>query len=633
MSWRCTVCDHLHEGPKPPEVCPVCGAGAEAFVPVEQEPSDEPDRSWRCAVCDHLHEGAKPPEVCPVCGAGAEAFVPVEQEPPGDAEDGAVEGEEPGPRTISDLMVETLVNWGVEHVFGMVGHSNLGLAEAIRRQVVAGKMTFTGVRHEGAAAFAASAHAKLTGRPAACLSIAGPGATNLLTGLWDARVDRVPVLALTGQVDTQVLGPGAFQELDLAAAFAPVATWSQTVLPTSQPAELMSLALKHAMLRRDVAHLIFPDGVQRLEVGHEVSASGPEGRITSLDITPPRASVERALELLRSAQKPAIIVGRGAREEMAAVTILAERLGCPVITTFKGKGQIPDDHPLACGVLGLSGTPVSAHFMNEADLLLVFGASFSRHTGISRNRPTIQVDFDPLALGRFHPVEVPVYGEIGITARLLLEGLEGAVAAGDRQEEVAARQKEWRAEKEQRAARDQGRGVASAAVFAALSATAPEDAVIAVDVGNNTYSFGRYFECKRQTVLMSGYLGSIGFGFPAAMGAWTADPQRKVIAVTGDGGFGQYMAELTTAVKYQMNICHLLLNNSELGKISKEQRAAGLPVWSTELVNPDFAAFAQNCGARGMRVEKPEELEQTLRLALEHEGPCLVEVKTDPELV
>ena len=165
-------------------------------------------------------------------------------------------------RTVSDVMVETMVKWGVTHVFGMVGHSNLGLADAIRLKEEAGDITYIGIRHEGAAAFAASAFGKLTGRPAACLSIAGPGATNLLTGLWDAKVDRAPVLALTGQVDTQVLGPGAFQELDLAAAFAPVAAWSQTVLHTSRHAELMSLALKHAIQRRDVAHLIFPDEVQ-----------------------------------------------------------------------------------------------------------------------------------------------------------------------------------------------------------------------------------------------------------------------------------------------------------------------------------------------------------------------------------
>ena len=178
------------------------------------------------------------------------------------------------------------------------------------------------------------------------------------------------------------------------------------------------------------------------------------------------------------------------------------------------------------------------------------------------------------------------------------------------------------------------------AVFEALSRTVPEDAIIAVDVGNNTYSFGRYFECTRQSVLMSGYLGSIGFAFPAAMGAWAAtledDPRfkgRPVVSISGDGGFAQYMAELTTAVKHDMNITHVLLNNDELGKISKEQRSVDLDVWHTSLHNPNFAAYAENCGALGIRVERDENIEDALERAMRHDGPALVEVLTDALLI
>ena len=204
-------------------------------------------------------------------------------------DDGIYVGVEPEPehvRTVSDVMAETMVNWGVRHVFGMVGHSNLGLADALRRREEAGQLTYIGIRHEGAAAFAASAYGKLTGRPAACLTIAGPGATNLLTGLWDANVDRSPVLALTGQVDTQVLGPGAFQEIDLSAAFGKVARWTQPVLETSKHAELMTLACKHAILQQGPSHLIFPDEVQTLPAGSS-DASGPDGRLTPPEISPP----------------------------------------------------------------------------------------------------------------------------------------------------------------------------------------------------------------------------------------------------------------------------------------------------------------------------------------------------------
>ena len=184
-----------------------------------------------------------------------------------------------------------------------------------------------------------------------------------------------------------------------------------------------------------------------------------------------------------------------------------------------------------------------------------------------------------------------------------------------------------------RAREDRGNGISSAALFAAMSRHTPDNAVITVDVGNNTYSFGRYFESRAQSVIMSGYLGSIGFGYPAAIGAWAGAPDRPIVAVTGDGGFGQYMGELTTAVKYHMPIKHILLNNRELGKITKEQRAAHKPVWSTSLHNPDFAKFAENCGAYGIRVTDPARLDDALREIFRHDGPAMLEVMTDPELI
>ena len=541
--------------------------------------------------------------------------------------------------TVTDVMAETMTNWGVTSVFGMVGHSNLGLADALRYQEKAGNLNYYGIRHEGAAAFACSGYAKLTGKPAACLTIAGPGATNLMTGLWDAKVDRAPLLALTGQVDVQVLGPGAFQEIDLAAAFAPVAKFSQTVLHTSKHAELMTLACKTAIVERDVSHLIFPDDVQTLPAKDNDAASQPDGRVATHAIAPDPSAVSEACALIKESQRPIIIVGYGARDAMPEVIELAEELHAPVLTTFKAKGQIPDDHELAAGVLGRSGTPVASWFMNECDLILAFGSSFSNHTGITPKRPTIQVDFDRMALGRFHPVGVPVWGEIGVAARPFAKNLGDVKHTVDQRPEVEERWAIWREEKKSRLADDRGKGVSSVSVFAALSDAVPGDAIIAVDVGNNTYSFGRYFESKGQRVLMSGYLGSIGFAFPAAMGAWAATQDqdeykgRKVVSVSGDGGFGQYMGDFNTAVKYNMNITHVLLNNSELGKISKEQRAGEWPVWQTSLSNPKFAAYANLCGGKGIRVTKPGQLEAALAEGLAHDGPVLVEVVTDVELI
>jgi thiamine pyrophosphate-dependent acetolactate synthase large subunit-like protein len=272
--------------------------------------------------------------------------------------------------------------------------------------------------------------------------------------------------------------------------------------------------------------------------------------------------------------------------------------------------------------------------MNEADVVVAFGASFSNHTGIAAYKPIVQVDFDPMALGRFHPVEVPVLGDVGVTAARLAAALTQP-ACVDQRPLVAQRWAIWRAEKARRRGDDAGHGVNSAAVFDALSTLVPDDAVLCVDVGNNAYSFGRYFEVSgRQDVLMSGYLGSIGFALPAALGAWAAvGKTRPVVSVSGDGGFGQYAMELTTAVKYRMNITHVLLNNGELGKITKEQRAGEWPVWQTGLHNPDFAAFARLCGAAGYRVATADQLAEALGGALEHPGPALVEVVSDPLLV
>ena len=557
-------------------------------------------------------------------------------------DDGIYVGIEPAPprrRTVTDVMAETMTSWGVTSVFGMVGHSNLGLADSLRVLADEKKLSYYGIRHEGAAAFACSGYAKLTGKPAACLTIAGPGATNLMTGLWDAKVDRAPVLALTGQVDVQVLGPGAFQEIDLQTAFAPVARFSQTVLPTSRHAELMSLACKNAIVERDVAHLIFPDDVQTIPADASHRASGPGGRMGLTGIAPDAEALAAATAEIERAKRPIVIVGYGARDAMPAVVALAEKLNAPVLTTFKAKGQISDRHPLAAGVLGRSGTPVASWLMNECDLIVALGASFSNHTGITRKRPIVQVDFDRMALGKFHRVTVPVWGEIGVTAARLSEALRPSADRQDQRAEIGERWQIWRREKAERESENRGKGIGAAAVFAALNDVVPDDAVIAVDVGNNTYSFGRYFECTSQRVLMSGYLGSIGFAFPAALCAWAATQDtddyrgRKVISISGDGGFGQYLGEFMTAVKYDMNITHVLLNNAELGKISKEQRAGEWPVWQTSLRNPSFAAYARLCGGEGHRVTSADALRDSLREAMSATGPSLVEIDTDPALV
>ncbi len=462
-----------------------------------------------------------------------------------------------------------------------------------------------------------------------------------MTGLWDAHVDHAPALALTGQVQTQVLGRGAFQEIPLAKAFAEVARFSHAVLHASNHVELMNLACKHALLEQNVAHLIFPDEVQNLPAAAETKPGTPAGRMPRLDISPDPRSFAEAEQQLRAAKRPVIIVGYGAREDMAAITSLAERLNAPVITTFKAKGQISDHHPLGCGVLGRSGTPIASWFMNECDLLVVFGASFSNHTGISAKHPIVQVDWDRAALGRFHPVTVP---GLGRDRRPTVDGLARSINSAPPQRSTS------RTRSPSAGPSGAPRRTAAPATTAATASARPPSSPPSPARSRTTRSW-RSTSATTPTpsaatssasarLLMSGYLGSIGFGLPAAMGAWAAtreqDPAfrgRKVVSVSGDGGFGQYMAELTTLVKYGMNITHVLLDNRELGKISKEQRGGQWPVWETSLQNPDFARFARNCGAYGVRIERAADLDESLRDALADPRPALLEIVADVELV
>jgi thiamine pyrophosphate-dependent acetolactate synthase large subunit-like protein len=283
--------------------------------------------------------------------------------------------------------------------------------------------------------------------------------------------------------------------------------------------------------------------------------------------------------------------------------------------------------------LGRSGTPVASWLMNESDVVLTVGVSYSNHTGIATYKPLICIDDAPASVGRFNRVDVGVLGDAGLSLSAIDAAIGDDFKAEDQRPDVAVRQGIWRAEKARRGRDDRGKGLPAAAVFDALSRHAPADAVFAVDVGNHAYSFGRYLESKGQPVLMSGYLGSIGFGYPAALGAWAADPSRPIIAVTGDGGFGQYLAEVTTAVKYGIPVKHVLFDNGTLGKIGKEQRAGQFPEWQVSLVNPDFAEYAKLCGAQARTVRTLGELETGMAEMIAAAGPYLLHVVQDAELV
>ena len=340
------------------------------------------------------------------------------------------------PRSVSDVLVETLVAWGVDTVFGMVGHSNLGFAEALRKAEERGELRYIGIRHEGAAAFAASAYGKLTGRPAACFAIAGPGSTNLLTGLYDASLDGAPVLAISGQVPSKVLGRGAFQDVDLSAVFRDVAAVHGDRARRLRPRRAGGQR-RQARAGRPRRR---PPGAARRGAGRPVRrpARRPRGRRADLAVAPVGDALDAAVDRLRAARRPVIIVGQGARGAAHELRELAERLGAPVLTTFRAKGLVPDTHPLGAGVLGRSGTPVASWLMNESDLLLVVGASFANHTGIAPVQADRADRRRPSAIGRFHPVDVGILGDAAVSVRLLLDWLGRRRSAVDQRPDVAA---------------------------------------------------------------------------------------------------------------------------------------------------------------------------------------------------
>ncbi len=524
--------------------------------------------------------------------------------------------------TLMTQIVDRLVENGVDTVFGMVGHSNLGFADALRSAENSGDIRFIGIRHEGAAAFAASAFGKLTGRPAVCFAIAGPGATNLYTGMWDAKISNTPMLAITGQIPTKNLGTRAFQEVPLVEALGPAAGWSKRLSASDGPRVATDM-VNFVTTQHDVAHLVIPDDVQTLPAAPEAHVA-PAAAPNQLLLT--AADASRIADLLAKSQNPLFVVGRGGMRSSSAIMALAEKLDAAVATTFPAKGCVPEDHPLATGVLGRSGTPVSAAMQTRSDLIIIFGGGMAPHTGITEKRPVVRIDTDPLAQRRnTHNVAVFALADAGSAAESMLEVCD-EVDRPELRTYLADRWAWWRERKRQRRHVDVDGRLTSAAVFHQLKDSIPHNAVVALDVGNTTYSFGRYFEADGQRVVMSGWLGSIGYALPAALGAALAYPEKTIVAIAGDGGFGQYAMELATVAKYELNIKVVLFSNDELGKITAEQELAGTHTWSTSLKNPSWAGMATSLDLFGARVTTPDELATGMRDLFAHEGPGLLEI-------
>ena len=584
---------------------------------------------WQCQVCQYIYDEEKGEErtrtppgtrfidlpadwLCPVCQAGKDAFVRI---------GGGRAEVDPG-TTVSDVIMAALAAWGVTLVFGIPGTSSLGLVDAVRKRP---EMRYIVVRHEENAAMAASAYHKLTGGIAACLTIAGPGATNLATGLYDAREDSAAVISLNGQVEMQYSGPGGFQEIDQDAFFRPITVFNNTLADPVMTIPLVTKALRHAVLQRGVAQLSVPNDVQKMP--HADSICRREACLPNDAILPPEEEVARAAAIIDAGKRPVILAGWGAFPFASQVAALAENLSAPVLTTFRAKGILPEDHPAVVSVLGTVGTPEARALASEADPLITLGVGFSKQTHVPVDRPMVQVDLDPMKLGKGDRA-VNLWGHCGpviprLTARVRPRK-DGAMAA-----RIAAMKKEIAARREQEAD-PRAVPIRPPYLMKVLSEVIPEDAIISIDVGENGWWFGRNFVMKRQRFVMSGYLATMGFGLPGAIAAKLALPEKIVFCITGDGGFAMAMAEVVTAVKYRLPMVVVVLNNHELGMIRVEQETEHYPVFATDLLNPDFAAYGKACGGEGIRVEQPEELKPAIQRAMGLDLPVIVDVETDP---
>jgi pyruvate oxidase len=588
---------------------------------------------WKCSVCGYIYdEAAGEPATdtvagtmfrdlpndwtCPVCGAAKEAFFKLREEE---------EEHEAAGTTVSDVIVNELSRWGIDLVFGLPGTSSLGLVEAVRKNPA---MRYIVVRHEENAAMAASAYNKLTGKIAVCLTIAGPGATNLTTGLYDAKEDGASVLSLNGQVEAQYTGPYGIQEIDQDAFFRPVTVYNNTIYERGMAVLLLNLALKYATLRHGVAQLSVPNNIQKQTL--DTRNIRREICITSEHIVPDDAEITRAAAAIDSAERPVILAGWGSFTEGNAVVKLANKIQAPILTTFRAKGILPEDHEWVIGILGSVGPLHSRTLVNESDLIITLGVGFSKFTNVPTDRPLIQVDTNPVKLGK-GPGAISLWGNCALTIPKLTEKVRQRAQEGVK-ERIASMKREWDAVREREA--DPGAvPIRPPFIMKVLSETVPEDAVITVDVGENQWWFGRNFRMKRQRFAMSGYLGTMGFGFPAAIAAKIAYPGKSVICITGDGGFSQAMSDFVTTVKYGLPMVVLVMNNHQLGMIQVEQLTEHFPNFGTDLLNPDFAAYAESCGGRGIRVGRPEELKDALIRAMDLDMPVILDVETDPRRI
>jgi pyruvate dehydrogenase (quinone) len=538
-------------------------------------------------------------------------------------------------KTVADLVVERLISWGVNTVFGLPGDGINGLFEALRTHQ--DQIRFVQVRHEEAAAFAACGYAKYTGRLGVCLATSGPGGIHLLNGLYDAKLDGQPVLAITGHTFHDLIGTQHQQDVDLDKLFIDVAAYNQRIMGPSHVANAVDAAIKTALSRRTVAHLTIPKDIQdwtQDEATRSAQNIPQHSGIVYMPSwpLPPQPMLEVAANLINAGTKVAILVGQGCLQARDEVLDLAEKVGGPIIKALLGKAVVPDASPYTTGGIGLLGTAPSQDAMQECDTLIIAGSSlpyieFYPKPGQAK---TVQIDIDPARIGLRYPADVGLVGDCRDVLRALLPLL---TRKQDRRFLLTAqeRMQQWRELLEERGTRTDVPMKPQVVTYHLNQLLAP-NAIVSADSGTIATWASRYIDMRDgMQFSLSGTLATMANGLPYSIGAAVAYPDRQVVCIVGDGGFTMLMGEVATLVKYDLPVKVLIIKNNVLGMIKWEQMVLeGNPEFGVELQPIDFAAFARACGAAGYTITEPDEAEAVLREALAHPGPAVIEAVVDP---
>jgi pyruvate dehydrogenase (quinone) len=523
--------------------------------------------------------------------------------------------------SIADVFVQTLVDAGVTRVWGLPGDSLNAFTDALRRD---GRLRWLHMRHEEAAAFAAGAEAEITGELAVVAGSCGPGNLHFVNGLFDAQRSRVPVLAIASHIPSAEIGSGYFQETHPQELFRECSVYAELISDPSQMPWVLEIAMRTAVEKRGVAVVVVPGDVFFADAPSR-RPSAPI-RASQPSIVPSEAELREAAGILDGAKRVTILAGAGVAGAHDEVIALADRLKAPIVHAFRGKEHIEYDNPYDVGMTGLLGFASGYRAMEKCDVLLMLGTDFPYRQFYPSKAKIVQVDVRGEQLGRRTPIDFGLVGDVGVTASALLGHLRAEHDEAHLRESVAHYRK-TRKDLDALAVDDGKQPLHPQLVAKLLDELAEDDAVFTADVGEPVVWAARYLTMTKERRLLGSFShGSMANAMPQALGAQAVDRDRQVIALSGDGGLAMLLGDLLSIRQNDLPIKVIVFNNSALGFVEVEMKAAGIVNFGTKLDNPDFAAVATAMGLTGIRVERGDELEPALRRALQEPGPVLVDV-------